>query len=271
MVIGHPLMAAVRGEGGFVPPSIDDFFPPAILFEGTFFQIDRVWIIRIIATIALCTIFIVAARRSTVVPGRFQAAVEYGLDFVRVNIAEEILGVARAKRYVPMLTVIFMSILFFNVTSIVPGLNLAASARIGFPLVLALWALVRYWYEGIKKKGLWGYIKDSMFPPSIKDMPLLYLIVTPIEILQVFIIRPASLAIRLTANMVAGHIMLVLAFSATQFFILHAAPPLKAFGAVTLVGGLFVTLFEMLVAFLQAYIFALLTAAYINMSLEEEH
>jgi F-type H+-transporting ATPase subunit a len=102
-------------------------------------------------------------------------------------------------------------------------------------------------------------------------MPFLYVIVTPIEMLQVFLIRPASLAIRLTANMVAGHIMLVLCFTATEFFFFSASPALKGFGALTLAGGIFITLFEMLVAFLQAYIFTLLTAAYISMSLEEEH
>ncbi|MDR0482513.1 MAG: F0F1 ATP synthase subunit A [Cellulomonadaceae bacterium] len=263
-------LALSGDEGGFQPPSIQDFFPPAIAFEGTFFQIDRIWIVRIITTIVLCTIFILAAKRAKLVPGRFQAGIEYLLEFVRVQIADEILGI-RAKRFVPMLSVIFFSILFFNITSIVPGLNIAGTSRIGLPLLLALWVMARYWYEGIKKQKLGGYLKSSLFPPSVKDMPFLYLIVTPIEALQVFVIRPASLAIRLTANMIAGHIMLVLCFSATEFFLLHAAGPLKGFSAVTLAGGVFVTLFELLVGFLQAYIFALLAAAYINMSLEEEH
>jgi F-type H+-transporting ATPase subunit a len=96
-------------------------------------------------------------------------------------------------------------------------------------------------------------------------------LLTPIEFLQVFVLRPATLALRLMANMVAGHIMLVLAFSATHFFFLEAAPALKAFGALSLLGGLAFTLFEILVAALQAYIFALLAAVYIGMSLEAEH
>ena len=82
------LLAASESEGGFHAPSIADFFPPAILFEGTIFQIDRIWIVRIVATIVLLAIFVVAARRARLVPGRFQNAIEMMLDFVRVQIVE---------------------------------------------------------------------------------------------------------------------------------------------------------------------------------------
>jgi F-type H+-transporting ATPase subunit a len=264
-------LVAESGDGGFTPPSIEDFFQPAILFEGTWYQIDRIWIVRIITTIVLLTVFVIAAKRAKLVPNRFQAAIEYLLDFARVQIAEEILGKEAAKRYVPMITTIFMTVLFFNLTSIVPGLNIAGTARIGMPVLLALWVLVAYWAAGIRQSGLGGYLKGSLFPAAAKSLPILYLIITPIEALQIFIIRPASLAIRLTANMGAGHIMLVLCFTATEFFLVDATGALKAFSVVTFAGGLFITLFELLVGFLQAYIFALLAAAYINMSLEEEH
>jgi len=263
------LLAADEGEGGFHAPSIADFFPHAILFEGTPFQIDRHWIIRIVATIVLLTVFVVAARRARLVPGRFQSAIEFLLDFVRVQIAEEVIGKANARRFVPMLTTIFLTILAFNLTGIVTGLNLAVTSRIGTPLLLALWVFVTYWAVGIKKHGLGGYLKNNLFPPGV-PWPI-YIILTPIELLQLLIIRPFSLTVRLVANMVAGHIMLVLCFAATQFFLLEASGGMKVFGVLTLGGGIFITLFEMLVAFLQAYIFALLAAAYINMSLEEEH
>lgn len=267
------ILAAAEGHedaGGFHTPSLSDFFPSAIAFGDTIFQIDRIWIIRIVATIVLLTVFIVAARRAKVVPGRFQAAVEYLLDFVRVQIVEEIMGKERAKRYVPMLTTIFFTILAFNLTGVIPGLNLAATSRIGVPLLLALWVFVTYWYAGIQKHGLGGYLKSNLFPPGV-PWPI-YFILTPIELLQILVIRPGSLMVRLVANMVAGHIMLVLCFAATQFFLIDSAGTgLMAFGALTLPAGIFVTLFEVLVGFLQAYIFALLAAVYINMSLEEEH
>lgn len=267
------LAAAEDGHedaGGFHTPSLSDFFPEAIAFGGTVFQIDRLWIIRVIATVVLLTVFVIAARRAKVVPGRFQAGVEYLLDFVRVQIVEEIMGKERAKRFVPMLTTIFFTILAFNLTGVIPGLNLAGTSRIGVPLLLALWVFVTYWAVGIRKHGFGGYLKANLFPPGV-PWPI-YFILTPIELLQILIIRPGSLMIRLVANMVAGHIMLVLCFAATQFFFIDSAGSgLMAFGVLTLPAGIFMTLFEILVAFLQAYIFALLAAVYINMSLEEEH
>lgn len=263
------IAASGEGDGEFHAPSITDFFPPAILFEGTPFQIDRIWIVRIVATVVLLTVFVIAARRAKLVPGRFQNAIEMILDFVRVNVAEEVLGKENAKRFLPMLTTIFCSILAFNLTGVVPGLNMAGTARIGLPLVFALWVFVTYWAVGIRKHGLGGYLKANLFPPGI-PAPI-YLIVTPIELLQIVIIRPASLAIRLVANMVAGHIMLVLCFSATSAFLLSPYPAIKSLSVLSFAGGFVFTLFELLVAALQAYIFALLAAVYINMSLEEEH
>src|SRR5690606_41804477 len=109
-------------------------------------------IIRIVATIVLLTIFVVGARRAKLVPGRFQNALEMLIDFVRVQIVEEIMGKENAKRFVPMIATIFFAVLAFNITSVIPGLNLAGSARIGIPLVLALWVFVAYWAVGIKKQ-----------------------------------------------------------------------------------------------------------------------
>jgi len=261
----------LRATGGddFEAPTIDDFFPPAILFEGTPFQIDRIWIIRIVASLALLTIFGLAARRARLVPGRFQAAVEYLLDFIRIQVAEGTLDKENARRYLPMLATIFVTVLAFNLTSVIPGLNLAATARIGAPLVLALWVFVTYWAVGIGKYGLGGYLRASLFPRGV-PWPI-YFILAPIELLQMLVIRPASLMIRLVANMVAGHIMLALCFAATQFFIFHGTGLLRGIGVLTFGAAAFMTLFELLVAFLQAYIFALLAAAYIQMSLESGH
>jgi F-type H+-transporting ATPase subunit a len=217
----------------------------------------------------LLSVFVVAARRAKLVPGRFQNAIEMILDFIRVQVAEAILSKQDAKRFLPMLTTIFLTVLAFNLTGLVPGLNLAGTSRIGMPIVLAIWVFVTYWAVGIQKHGLGGYLKANLFPPGIP--PFVYVIVTPIELLQILVVRPASLAIRLAANMIAGHIMLVLCFAATQFFIFEAGPALKAFSALSLAGGFAFTAFELLVAGLQAYIFALLAAVYINLSLEEEH
>ncbi|MDC7122642.1 F0F1 ATP synthase subunit A [Cellulomonas fimi] len=262
--------ATHEGEsGGFHAPSITDFFPPPVLFEGTLFEINRIELVRFLVAIALVVVMVVAARRATLVPGRFQNVIELLLDFVRVNVAEEILGKDRARKYVPLLTTLFFAILAFNITGIIPGINIAGTALIGLPVVLALWVYVMYLGAGVKAHGVGGFLKASLFPPGVPAF--MYVLLTPIEFLTVFVIRPATLAIRLMANMVAGHLMLVLCFSATQYFIFEAAPAMKAFGALTFTAGLAMTLFEAFVAALQAYIFVVLTAVYISLSVEEEH
>jgi F-type H+-transporting ATPase subunit a len=95
--------------------------------------------------------------------------------------------------------------------------------------------------------------------------------VTPIEFLSTFILRPVTLALRLMMNMIAGHLLLVLCFSATQFFFFNADGIFKFFGAGTFLFGFAFTVFEILVAFLQAYVFTLLTTVYIQLALADEH
>jgi len=254
-------------------PTIDDFFPEPVWFGGTPFAIDRIWFVRIIATLGLLLLFVLTAKRVRLVPRRLQAGVEYLIDFVRKQIAEEVLGKERARHYLPMLCTIFFTILFYNLTGIIPFLNISGTARPGVPLLLALWVLCTYWYAGIKARGggirgLGRYLRDELFPESLRKMPFMYVIVTPIELLQLLIIRPASLTIRLVANMVVGHITLLLCFAATQYFAFRAHGAMHGFAALTLAGGIFMTLFEMLVAFLQAYIFTLLATVYIDLALE---
>ena len=223
---------------------------------------------RLVAAVILVALFTLAARSARLVPNRSQNIAEMALDFVRVNIAQETLG-HNAKRFLPMLTTIFFAILALNLTGVVPFLNIASTSLIGMPLVLALWVYVMYLAVGVKKFGLGGYLRNSLFPPGLPKV--LYVLIAPIEALQVFIFRPATLALRLTANMIAGHLILVLCFGATHFFLFQATGAMKAFSIVSLGAGIAFTLFEVLVALLQAYVFTLLSAVYLNMAVEEEH
>jgi F-type H+-transporting ATPase subunit a len=261
--------ASGGGNGEFEAPSIAEFFPGAIFFKGTDFEFNRIMLVRVIAALTLCGLFWVASRRLSVVPGRGQGVAEMALDFVRVNIAEEILG-ERGRKYLAMLTTIFFAVLTFNLTGVVPLLNIAGTSLIGIPIMLALWVFVMYLAAGIKAHhGVGAFLKANLFPPGVPW--ILYLLITPIEILQVFLFRPATLAIRLTANMIAGHLLLALCFGATQFFFFEATGLLKPIGALSLAAGFAFTLFEVLVACLQAYIFALLAAVYIDLSTSKEH
>lgn len=257
------------GSNGFHSPSIGDFNPEALLFDGTIFEFNRITLVRIISAVVLLTIFILVSSRARVVPSRGQAVIELLWDFVRTQIVEQVMGEERAKKWMPPLFTLFVTIIFFNITGVIPFLNIAGTSLIGLPLIMALWVYVMYLSAGIKKHGLGGFLKGNLFPAGVPKP--IYLLLTPIEALQVFILRPATLALRLAANMMAGHLLLVLCFAATHFFFLEATGWIKSIGAVSLVAGLAFTLFEIFVALLQAYVFTILSALYINMSLEDEH
>jgi len=213
-------------------------------------------------------IFTLGTRRMQIVPGRFQSLVEMGLDFVRVNIAEDLLGKKDGQRFLPILTTMFFMILFFNLTGIIPFLNIAGSSIVAVPLLLALISYVTFIYAGIKKSPK-NFFKNSLFPSGVP--PFLYIIVTPLEFISTFIIRPVTLTLRLLMNMIVGHLMLVLFFSATQFFLFTLGGWWSALAAGSFAFGLAFTLFEILVAVLQAYVFTILTAVYIQLAVAEEH
>lgn len=254
---------------GFHPPSVGEFFPQAWFGEGTIFEFNRIIMARVIAAAVLILIFWLVARKAKMVPSRGQSVVEMLLDFVRVQIVEQVLGKENARRFTPFLTTLFLAILTFNITGIFPALNMPGTALIGLPIIMALWVYVLYLAVGIKKHGFGGYLKTSLFPPGVPK--IIYVMLTPIEFLQVFVLRPATLALRLAANMIAGHLILVLCFAATQYFFFEAKGFLAAMGTVTFLAGFAFTLFELFVYALQAYVFVMLSAVYLNMAIEEEH
>nr|WP_174556731.1 F0F1 ATP synthase subunit A [Rhodococcus tukisamuensis] len=252
----------------FHPPSLADFFPPAVLFEGTPFELDRLMLIRILMSVVLLAFFAIAMRSPRLIPRGVQNVAEMGLAFVKNTIADEVLGKEQGKRFLPVLATIFFTVLFLNASSIIPVLNISSNARVGMPIVLAALAYITFNYVGIKKYGFFKYIKSSIVVPGV-PLPLHFILI-PIEFISTFVLRPFTLTVRLMANMLAGHIMLVLFFSATQFFFFEAAAGMKIFGVFSLAAGFGFTLFEMLVIFLQAYVFALLTAVYIDLALHAD-
>ena len=262
------IATASTDDGGFHPPSIWEFFPDAVLFDGTWFALTRINLIQILASVVLIVVFLIGTRRMRIVPGRFQSVVEMGLDFVRVNIAHDLLGRKDGDRFLPILTTFFFLILFMNITGIIPGLNIAGTSVIAMPLLLALVAYVMFIYAGIRKSP-GNFFKNSLMPPGV-PWPL-YIIIIPLEFLSTFIIRPITLTLRLLMNMIVGHLMLVLFFAATQFFIFSLGGFWSLLGVGTLAFGFAFTLFEILVAFLQAYVFTILTAVYIQLAVAEEH
>ena len=143
--------AFLAAEGGeFHAPSMWEFFPDGVLFVGTPFEMNRIMIIRVIMTVLLLVLFWLGTRKMRVIPTRGQSLAEMALDFVRVNIAEDLLGKIDGKRFLPLLTAMFFSILAFNITGIIPTFNIGVSAVIGFPLTLAVISYITFIYAGIK-------------------------------------------------------------------------------------------------------------------------
>lgn len=225
-------------------------------------------LIRILVTVVIVLVFWLGTRKMTLVPGRGQTIIEWGLELVRVGIAEDLLGKKDGKRFLPILTTFFFMILAMNLTGAVPGLNIAGTSVIGVPLLLALVAYFTWIYAGLRKHP-GKFLRNTLFPPGV-PLPL-YIIVTPIEILSTFIVRPVTHTLRLLMNMIVGHLLLVLFFLATSFFFFQADGIFKLFGIGTLAFGFVFTLFELLVAVLQAYVFTILTAVYLQLALAEEH
>ena len=262
-------LSANEGEGGgFHAPSISEFFPAPILFEGTPFQFSRINMIGVIMTVLLCIFFIAAFRKPQFVPRGVQNLGELAVEFVQKNIIEEILG-HKGPRYAVYLTSMFWMLLAFNITGIIPFMNIAVTSVIGLPLLLAILSWVVFNVEGVKANGLSHYLKNNLFPAGV-PLPI-YGLVTPIEFVSTFILRPVTLTIRLLANMMSGHLLLVLFFGATNYFLLESEGIMKLVAIPSYVMGFVFTLFEVLVAFLQAYIFTLLTAVYIDGATSAEH
>ena len=145
---------------------------------------------------------------------------ETSIDFIEKQVVLPGIG-ADGMRYLPMLISMFFFIWIGNLFEVIPTAHMPANARMANPLVLALTAWVMFIGVGVKHNGL-KYFKDALFPPGVPKA--LYLLVTPIEFLSTFLIRPFSLAVRLFANMLAGHILLV-TFSRAVHHALVGEPP----------------------------------------------
>ena len=141
------------------------------------------------------------------------------------------------------------------------------NARIALPVFLAVIIWFMFNIVGIVKQGPFGYLRSIMFPPGVPKA--LYILVTPIELVSTLIVRPLSLSVRLFANMLAGHLLLV-SFAVITASLLDPSPliviwPFSFLLLVALTG------FEVLVAVLQAFIFTILAAVYIGGSMHPEH
>ena len=248
----------------FTFPPIDELFRwKDIGFNGTAYAINKTSLLVMISSVIILVLFIGGSRKMKLVPGGLQNVLELTYEFVDRGITRDVIG-NDATRYTPFLGSLFLFILFLNFWEIIPGIQFPPTSRFAIPLFLALMVYVMYWFLGFKHNGI-KYLTGHLFPSGVPIF--LYLLVTPIELVQILVVRPFSLAVRLLANMMAGHILLTALALLSAYTISNA--PIISPGPILLNIG--VTGFELLVGFLQAYIFTLLTAVYIADSLHPEH
>lgn len=257
-------LLAVEGDG-FVSPGPADFEYPA--FVGDFFT--KPMLITVVGSLLIAVFFFFAVRRASVVPGKLQFAGESLYGFVRNSIAVDAIG-REGLKYVPYLATLFFFIAVLNIAGIVPFVQFPATSRIAIPLFLALITCVLFNYIGVRRFGLGRYFKDMMFPPGI-PWPV-YILLAPIELVSNILIRPLTLTLRLTFNMFAGHLVLLLFILGGEYLVFEKGGLVGiAAGSISLLGSIVLTFFEGFVQLLQAYVFTLLSALYIGGALAEEH
>lgn len=265
MLAGHTCTetASHLGTGcGYPAPGYPKDFMFTPLFSIGGFHFNKGLLLALICVVIVLWFFWAAFAKPKLVPRGVQNLGELGVEFVRDQILRPMMG-KRGDNYLPFLVSLFFFIWIMNLMEIIPVAQFPPMSKIGFPAALMIMVYGTYNYQGIKNMGLAGYFKN-MIPP---DVPFYVLpILAPVEILQYIIVRPFTLAVRLFANMFAGHVLL-LVFTIATWYLFSASIGLL-FSVASFAVTVALTGLEMLIQALQAFIFTILTAQYIGGSLE---
>ena len=263
-------MNVLAQREGFHAPGIEDFEWPDLINLHLFridLSINRVVVQMFLVALVVWLLFYVAFRRPRLVPAGLQNVMESVVDFVRGQIVLEVIG-PEGLRFVPYLTTLFVFIFLGNLNGILPLISFPVNGRMALPAVMAVCSLLLFISVGISRQGFWNYFRTALFPPGV-PLPI-YILLTPIELVSTFVVRPVTLAIRLLANFIAGHLILSVFFVATGYM-LTSKNISTLFGVGALVFSVALIAFELFVAALQAYVFTILSAVYIAGALEPEH
>jgi F-type H+-transporting ATPase subunit a len=254
------------GSGcGFPAPTINDFFFQPIFKIGPV-GITKPILYMFVAAVVVVGFFWLAFRSPKLVPRGMQNVGELAVLFVRDQILRPQLGKA-GDRFLPFLTSLFFFIWLMNLGEIIPVILFPATSKFGIPFVLTLMVWITYLTIGIRHQGPIGYFKNMAVPSGAPwwILPLL----SPIELLSNIFVRPFTLSIRLFANLLAGHLLLLVFYLATWYLFTLSIGLL--FSVTSFVVALLVTLLEVLITALQAFIFTTLTAFYFADSMSAAH
>jgi F-type H+-transporting ATPase subunit a len=248
-------------------PTLDELYPAPFWTIGDWFEFNRIDLVRVVATLALVVLIWLGARRTDLVPGRGQATFELAMGFVHKQICEAAMPPALARRYLPFIATIFFGVLALNITGVLPFFNVSSNALVAMPMILAVLAWIAFVYRGVKVHGVGHYLTENLFPKGAPKV--MYILLTPIEFLSTFVLRPVTLTVRLMANMIAGHFLLTAFFVMTSYLLIEGTALIKPLGLLTAAASFLFVIFEIFIAGLQAFIFAILTSVYIGLAGEE--
>lgn len=259
----------VANEVICAPADVNELFEFPTLFTIGGFDVSRTEVLMIFAALVTVAVLYFGLRQQRLVPTKYGAAVEGLVGFVRDGIARDVIG-PEGTRYLPYLMSLFFFLLIGNLFELTPFINFPVTSRMAIPLFLSLVTYVVFMFIGFARNNF-RYLLDTVWPRAV---PIgLRWLVGLIELVSIFLLRPITLAVRLFANMVAGHLMLTLLLTSGLVFVI-AIPevgPKGGIGIFWFALGLFMFCLEILIGVLQAYIFTLLTAIYIESSIHFEH
>lgn len=240
-----------------------------LVWKDLFPSFNKIALIAVASVLISTIVFLLAVRQDhREAPRGVRNFAEVIVEFIENSVIMQTMG-KDGLGWTPFLMSVFLFIYLCNVPGIIPFLQMPATARMAVPMFLALLVWVVYNATGIKHQGFFGYMKSTLFPPGVPKA--LYIIVAPIEFISAIVVRPFSLAVRLFANMLAGHILLVTFAVLSEALFQAKDRVLIPVGILPMFMLIFLTAFEVLVAFLQAYIFVILASVYIGSSAHAEH
>ncbi len=250
---------------GFPAPGLHSFlFQPIFTIGG--FEFNKIMLLALLSTLVVVTFFTLAFGKAKVVPGKLQLLGEMGYDFVRRGIVYETLGKKEGEKFVPLMVSLFFFIWIMNIWSVIPLAQFPVAASIAYPAVLAAIVYLVWVPLTFKRHGFVGGVKNvTGYDPSLGPIKWL---VSFIEFFSNLLVRPFTHAVRLFANMFAGHLMLVM-FTVASWYLLNSW--LIPAAGVSFIMTMGMIVFELFVQAVQAYVFVLLACSYIQGAVSEHH
>lgn len=250
---------------GFPAPGLHSFvFEPLFSIGG--YDFNKPMLLALLGSIAIVGFFWVAFGKAKVVPGKLQMVGEAGYDFVRRGIVYEALGKKEGDKYVPFMVSLFFFVWIMNLWSVIPVAQFPVTSIIAFPAGLALIVYVLWMYLTFKKHGFVGGLKN--ITGYDKSLGGILPMVVVLEFFSNVLVRPFTHAVRLFANMFAGH-LLILMFTIASWYLLNGIG--IAYAGVSFVMTILMTAFELFIQAVQAYVFVLLACNYVQGALSEHH